>query len=103
MVSPGSATTCECGLVFGSTAMDRATAAKRRQRFFDLRQQAAGMFIGLFVGGVLGPLLIVSDREHAHRGLILVAFAAVMFVWGAIAWFQLPKDQRTWKALRSPR
>ena len=89
--------------MFGSQAMDHVVAAKRNQRFFDLRQQAAGMFIGVFVGGVLGPLLIISDRDHAHRGLILIAFAALMFGWGAIAWFRLPKDQRTWKALRSPR
>lgn len=83
--------------------MDRAAAARRNEKLFALRQQAAGMVIGLFVGGVLGPILYVTDPDRGYRGLILIVFAALMTGWGAIAWFRLPKDQRTWKALRSPR
>lgn len=104
MVSPGSATRCECGLVFGTQAMDQVAAAKRRQRFFDLRQQASGMFIGLFVGGVIGPVLIAVDSEKGlYRGLFLIVISLFLIAFGAAAWFRLPKDQRTWKSLRAPR
>lgn len=90
--------------MFGSGAMEQATVAVRNRRYFDQRQQAAGMFIGLFVGGVIAPLLIVFDTQKGlYRGLFLISISVVIFLFGLAAWLKLPKDQRTWKSMRSPR
>lgn len=89
--------------MFETGEVERATAAARHRRFFDLRQQASAMFIGLFVGGVIGPVLIAVDHDKGlYRGLFLIVISLVMIAVGAAAWFRLPKDQRTWKAPRPP-
>ena len=89
--------------MFETGETDAPSAAARNRRYFDQRQQAAMMFVALFVGGVIGPLLIAFDTDRPWRGIFLCSAAVVMFLFGLAAWMKLPRDQRTWKSLRSPR
>lgn len=103
VISPGSAERCECGLAFDSPHAARVVTRERAQREFDLRQHAAGALIGLFVAGVIGPALLAMDHDRPYRGIFMIGLGALVFLVSLPAWFKLPKDQRTWKALRSPR
>jgi hypothetical protein len=74
---------------------------ERQRRFFDQRQQASMALVGPMIGVIGAVLLVFSDRWD--RGLFLILMAVIFTLIGASAWSRLPKDQRSFKALRSPR
>ena len=55
---------------------------------------SAALVIGGFVGGILGPIVVVTDPHGGHHGLILIAFAAVMIAWGAVTWVRTNRRRR---------
>jgi MFS family permease len=82
---------------------ERVVTRSRAEREFSLRQQVAGVAVGLFVGGLIGPALLVMDHDRPYRGIFMIAIGVLAIAISIPAWFKLPKDQRTWKALRSHR
>ncbi len=49
--------------------------------------------IGLFVGGLIGPGLLVVDRDHPHRGIFVIAISILMVAIALPAWLKGAKEQ----------
>lgn len=101
VISRGSSPQCDCGFVFATGA--RVVTRARAAREFDLRQQAGAGFIGLFVGGVIGPALLVVDSNRPYRGVFMIVIGLLMIAASLPAWLELPRSQRSLKALASRR
>lgn len=44
------------------------------------------VLIGLFVGGLIGPALLVIDHDRLYRGIFVIAISALMLVMTVPAW-----------------
>lgn len=45
--------------------------------------ERGAIFIGVFVGGLIGPGLLVMDHDRPYRGIIVMVVSAVMILLAA--------------------